>query len=243
MSLAGDLQIEVSKIFKTQWNVRDGKVVPESANLSLGNEGVKLDATVLYADLDGSTNLVDQYIPDFAAEIYKTYLHCTAKIIRLEGGVITAYDGDRVMAVFIGNAKNTNAARCGLKINYAVSNIINPLITELYPKSSFRVRQVVGIDSSELMATRTGIRGANDLVWVGRAANYAAKLCSLPSEFPTRITKTVYDSLHNSLRTHEGLPFWEPVTWTNMNNMDIYRSTGWWHTDYVKRDPPLLLSR
>ena len=82
------------------------------------------------------------------------------------------------------------------------------------------------------MATRTGIRGANDLVWVGRAANYAAKLCSLPSEFTTRITKSVYDSLHSSLRTHEGARVWEPVKWTSMNNMDIYRSTWWWHSDY-----------
>lgn len=204
---------------------------------------MKLEATVLYADLDGSTNLVDQYIPEFAAEIYKTYLHCTAKIIKSEGGVITAYDGDRIMAVFIGDAKNTNAARCGLKINYAVSYIINPLILECYPMISFVLKQVVGIDTSELMATRTGIRGANDLVWVGRAANYAAKLCSLPSEFSTRITKTVYDSLHNTLRSHEGAQFWEPVTWTAMKDMDIYRSTGWWNTDYVKREAPRLLSR
>jgi class 3 adenylate cyclase len=51
----------------------------------------------------------------FAAEIYKTFLHCAAKIIRSEDGVITAYDGDRIMAVFIGNAKNTSAVRAALK--------------------------------------------------------------------------------------------------------------------------------
>jgi class 3 adenylate cyclase len=99
MGLADDLTSEVEKIFKARWEVRDGQVVPESEDLTLSNTGVKLDATVLYADLDGSTNLVDQYLPGFAAEIYKTYLHCAAKIIKSEGGVITAYDGDRVMAV------------------------------------------------------------------------------------------------------------------------------------------------
>ena len=56
------------------------------------NDGVNLDATVLYADMADSTALVDKYTKTFAAEIYKTYLHCAAKIITSEGGTITAYD-------------------------------------------------------------------------------------------------------------------------------------------------------
>lgn len=48
--------------------------------------------------------------PHFAAEIYKSYLHCASKIIRCENGVITAFDGDRVMGIFIGDLKNTSAA-------------------------------------------------------------------------------------------------------------------------------------
>jgi len=83
---------------------------------------------VLYADLAESTNLVDAHKAWFAAEVYKSYLHCASKIIRDEGGIITAFDGDRVMAVFIGDLKNTSAARSALKINHAVVNIINPAI-------------------------------------------------------------------------------------------------------------------
>lgn len=235
MSLSDDLTVEVKKIFKESWDIRDGRVVPESSDLALSNTGVKLIATVLYADLDGSTNLVDQHRPAFAAEIYKTYLHCAAKIINSEGGVITAYDGDRIMAVFIGDHKNTKAARCGLKINYAVNSVINPLIKECYPDTQFLVKQVVGVDTSELMATRTGIRGANDLVWVGRAANYAAKMCSLSSDYPTRITKAVYDSMNESSKlSSDGQQMWEQVTWTAMDNIPIYRSTWWWNVDYKK---------
>jgi len=36
--------------------------------------------------------------------IYKTFLHCAAKIIRSHKGVITAYDGDRIIAVYIGKS-------------------------------------------------------------------------------------------------------------------------------------------
>ena len=226
MSLVEDYSEEIRKIFKDTWTTRDGQKVPESGNVGLGNDAVKLDGAVLYADLDESTNLVDTYKPEFAAEIYKAYLHCAAKVIRSEGGEITAYDGDRIMAVYIGDEKETSAARSALKINYAVTKIINPLLKECYPRANYLVKQVVGIDTSELFVARTGIRGSNDLVWVGRAANYAAKLCSLPSDYPSGLTAAVYDQLPESLKyANDRNTIWEPATWSDMNGMRIYRST------------------
>ena len=228
MSLVEDYTEAVEKIFEEEWSTRDGRQVPESNQVALGNEAVRLDGTVLYADLDDSTNLVDRYKPEFAAKIYKAYLSCAAKVVRSEGGEITAYDGDRIMAVYIGDEKNTKAARSALKINYAVMKIINPIIKNYY-STNYRVKQVVGIDTSKLFIARTGIRGANDLVWVGRAANYAAKLCSLSPDYPSRLTKAVYDKLPESLKySSDGRSMWEAVTWTDMNNTKIYRSTWRW---------------
>jgi class 3 adenylate cyclase len=228
MSFSDDLKAQVVKIFKEGWAERDGTVVPTSDDVKLGNDAVKLQATVLYADLDASTNLVDKYKAQFAAEVYKTFLYCAAKIIRAEGGEITAYDGDRVMAVFLGNAKNTSAARAALKLNYARLKIIQPSLDAQYPGSNYTLRHVVGIDTSSLYVARTGIRGANDLVWVGRAANYAAKLSALGSEFSTGITKDVYDMLHTSLKETKGENMWSEATWNPMGGMKIYRSNWHW---------------
>jgi class 3 adenylate cyclase len=116
--------------------------------------------------------------------MYKTFLHCAAKIIRSEGVVVTAYVGDRVMAVYLGNHKNTSAVRSALKIHYAVGSLINPAQQSAY-STDYTLKHVVGIDTSNLFAAKTGVRGANDLVWVGRAANYAAKLSALPDSHPT----------------------------------------------------------
>lgn len=229
MSLTEDYTEAVEKIFKDTWTTRDGQKVPESEDLRLGNDAVKLDGTVLYADLDESTNLVDNYYPEFAAEIYKAYLSCAAKVIRSEGGEITSYDGDRIMAVYIGDSKDTAAARSALKINYTVTEIINPLIKKHYPTTSYQVKQVVGIDTSDLFVARTGIRGSNDLVWVGRSANYAAKLCSLSANYPSRLTETVYNLLHESVKySNDGKSMWEIDGWENINGVRIYRSTWWW---------------
>jgi class 3 adenylate cyclase len=148
-------------------------------------------------------------------------------VIRSEGGVITAYDGDRIMAVFTGSSKNTLAVRAALKINYAVTEIIQPAIKAQYPSKQFALKHVVGIDSTQLRTARIGVRGDSDLVWIGRAANYAAKLTSL-SEKTTWITKSVYDNMNDEVRFSNGSNMWERRLWTPMNNMEIYCSNYWW---------------
>lgn len=229
MAIREDLAAEVKKIFKDAWDVTSGRVVPIPSSVGLGNKAVELEnAAVLYADLDGSTNMVDKKKWEFSAEIYKTYLYCAAKIIKAEDGSITSYDGDRIMGIFIGEGKSDRAARCGLKLNYAVKKIIQPAIQAQYTKSDFKLAHVVGVDLSQLRAARTGVRGDNDLVWVGRAANYAAKMTTLPSDYPTWITKAVYDELTDGLRMFENNAIWEARSWTRMNKMSIYRSNWQW---------------
>ena len=228
MTLGNDLNAEVRKILRERWTTRQGRVVPDPDDLGLGNDAVLLDGTVLYADLNGSTNLVDSYKPSFAAEVYKCFLTCAARIVRVEGGEITAYDGDRIMAVYIGDRKNTNAARTALKINYAVREIINPAIRDRYPNDRYAVSHVVGIDTSNLFVARIGVRGDNDLVWVGRAANYAAKL-SDRSGAPSQITDDVYNMLNKSAKYgNDGRPMWVQETAPELGYKRIYTSIWHW---------------
>jgi class 3 adenylate cyclase len=222
MSLKDDLEKEVAKIFRETWTSRDGNVVPDDKDIGLGNDAVKLDATVLYADLADSTEMVDTFSKPKAAEIYKTFLLCAAKLIRYEGGAITAYDGDRIMGVFIGDSKNTTAIRTAMKINWAKNHIVNPGYKKVYTDSSYEVKHVVGIDTASLLVARTGVRGANDLVWVGRAANYAAKLSSLPESYRTYITADVYNKADTSAKMSSGVNMWTALTW---NGTTIYGST------------------
>ena len=229
MSLKDDLEEYVQKTVDEQWERRAGQKVPDADDLPLKNLAVELDATVLYADLASSTKMVKGYKDWFAAEVYKSYLYCAAKIIRARGGIITAYDGDRVMGVFIGDSKNTAAAKCGLQINWASKNIVAAKIAEKYPKSTFVLKQRVGIDTSKLFVARTGIRGSNDLVWVGNAANNAAKLAALDPRYPTYITADVYDRLNETSKLG-GNP--KQNMWTDLGTSDmgyrIYGSTFWW---------------
>jgi class 3 adenylate cyclase len=116
-----------------------------------------------------------------------------------------------------------------LKIRYAVEYILNPAQQKQYSKTYVPLKYVVGIDTSPLFVARTGVRGANDLVWVGKAANYAAKLTSLPDSYSSYITADVYDVLNASVKASEGQrSIWEAVRWDTFDNSVIYRSNWWW---------------
>lgn len=226
MAFVDDLAKEINDILNIDFDVRDGQKVPEPEEVVLKNGAVKLDAVVLYADMNGSTNMVDKYHWWFSAKIYKAFLHSSCRVIRQFGGEIVAFDGDRVMAIFIGDSKNTTATKVALKINHA-RKLINEKIA-LKWTTDFELKHCVGIDKSELRAVRTGIRGANDLVWVGRAANYAAKLTEKSyGNYFSWITKDVYDQLADEAKyDKDGKNMW--VMQSSDMGIDLYASTYFW---------------
>jgi hypothetical protein len=136
------------------------------------------------------------------------------------------------MGVFIGNSKNTSAAKAALKINYFFGQILQPKFSAFYPaiaSSSFKFAQSVGIDTGEVRAARAGVRVDNDLIWVGGPADIAAKLSSIREPgFSSYITKAVYDMLHESAKMFNTSSMWESRTWPNGQQYGrgaIYRSS------------------
>ena len=147
----------------------------------------------------------------------KRFSDCAARLITEGGGEITAYDGDRIMGVFIDDRQSTNAAICALKINHATKNIIMPALKYQYPKTNFTLRHVVGIDTESNSGRSTGVRGDNDIVWVGSAANHAAKLTELDAANATWITGSLFKYLHGDAKyannANKAL-MWEKRLWT-----------------------------
>jgi len=230
MGLKDDLTDFCHDVFNSKWDMTEGRVVPDENKLTLKNTAITIEGAVLYSDLSGSTAMVDGWKNWFAADIYKAYLYCCARIVTSMGGVVTAYDGDRIMAVFIGEEKETNAVKTAMRIKWAVDQIIMQKKRERFPDDNFDLKFATGIDACELFVAKTGARGANDLVWVGKAANYAAKLTDLPGNF-TYITSRVYSKLAAEAKTTDGKDMWVAVKWNTFNNEIIYRSS--WHWSFT----------
>jgi class 3 adenylate cyclase len=117
MALKDELSTNVSSTLGQEWNIRNGLVAPTSQDVALAGGAVKLTATMLYADLADSTELAMQQDRRVSSKVFKSFLTCASRIIRARGGDIRSFDGDRIMGVFLGDSKNSSAAKCALNIN------------------------------------------------------------------------------------------------------------------------------
>ncbi|MFE2823263.1 adenylate/guanylate cyclase domain-containing protein [Streptomyces sp. NPDC059271] len=236
MGLRDEIRSDLDALVGGAWSVREGRVVPGTDDVRLfTNDAVKLDAVYLYADLLGSTRLARDFPWETAGKVIRAALRTASKIIKSYGGDIRSYDGDRVMAIFITGAKNSTAAECALKINYAMRRIVEPALYAEFPeleRAGFDVRMSVGIASGDAVITRAGVRGSSDLVSIGRAPNIAAKLSDIRAELYYRvyITESVYHSLlEDSKYDNDGNDMWSRyVTDVGGERMTTYRTSYWW---------------
>ncbi|CAL9676807.1 adenylate/guanylate cyclase domain-containing protein [Streptomyces sp. enrichment culture] len=235
MSLGDDIRSDVNKLVSTAWTIRNGNVVPETDDVKLySNDAVKLDAVYLYADLLGSTKLARDFRPETAGKVIRASLRTASTIIKRHGGEIRSYDGDRVMAIFIGGSKNSNAVKAALKIKYAMKEIVRPSLYSKLPhleRDGFEPRMCVGIASGEAFIARAGVRDSSDLVSIGRAPNVAAKLSDIreTGNYRTYITADVYKKLSEETKLSKGKDMWEARSAdVGGERMTIYRSSYWW---------------
>lgn len=233
--LSEELQKDVANIVERVWTSRNGQVVPQNEDVKLGNDRVVLDAVLLYADLADSTELAVQDRQK-AAEVYKAYLQGVSKLIKQNGGEVRSFDGDRVMGVFIAGGKNTAAAKCGLQVNWFFKNALVPKFQSFYrgTLASFPFAQTVGIDGGEVHVARGGVREDNDLIWVGRAPNVAAKLSSIRhGAVATILTSAVYACILDEAKFggSQNENMWQPYTWAAGSSYgagQVYGSSWWW---------------
>lgn len=229
------LENQVGTIISTPWNKRSGRKVPETTEVAYGGGAVELEATFLYADLANSSKIAKAFDQRVAAKIIKSYLATSSSLIKSCGGKIVSFDGDRVLGVFYDGPKSTNAVKCALHINYVLTHIIRPKFENAYDpvrNASFRISHGVGIDTGKVLVVRAGARGDNDLVWIGRAPNLAAKLSDLrESPYSTFITAPVYNCMLDSSK-FGGNPsqnMWQKRVWTFLDDrISVYRSSWWW---------------
>ena len=233
MALSDAIDTEIGRIFDATWDSRDGRLVPKTEDVNLSNGAVKLDAVLLYADLCHSTELARTFPRSVAAKIVRTYLSSMTTLINRIGGEVRSFDGDRVMGVFVGANKNSAAAKCALQMNYVVTKVLRPRAEEKFPslkEKRFAVQHCVGIASSDVFVVRGGVRGSNDLVFIGSAPNIAAKLSEIRSSpWHTYITHQVYANLNDASKYSDGKDMWISVKCTlGAETWDCYKSSWTW---------------
>lgn len=232
MALRDDLGQRIDATLLQDWSMRDGRVVPRTENIVLAGGGVELTGTMLFADLADSTELA-MWDRRVTARVCKAFLSCTTSIIAAEGGEVRSFDGDRVMGVFLGDTKNTSAMRCALKINWMFLNLLKPKFEARYASlrdGTYKLAHTTGVDTSEILVVRTGVRDRNDLIWVGQAPNAAAKLSAIrDAPYFSFVSKAVFDAAAREAKiSNNGQEMWEARSWNTGPIKDVYRSSWQW---------------
>jgi class 3 adenylate cyclase len=205
MSNKRELIKEIESIISEKFLTEDVDYVPDITNpkLTFGNFGLQFDATVLYIDMRGSTEILEKHNNPIVAKIHMAYFKAITHVVSILKGEIRSFNGDSMLVFFQGpQTSSINiAVKAALQIKYIISNKdgINPIL-EKYSAIDFGI----GIDYGKILCTKIGLpRNQNnqDLIWIGRSVNKSTKIsCERKSPNHIGISSLVFNNLFDNLK-------------------------------------------
>jgi len=207
MALLKDLNEKLDVYINQAYEIENTTIVPDTDNskLTFGNKGLTCEFAFLFMDIRKSSKLHEQYGFEKAAKIYQSFHDINVRVIEENYGFVRSFDGDRVMGVFVGKSKNGNAVKSAMQIQWAIRNILNP-------KFATKIVCGGGIDFGEILVTKVGKgrdKNNNDLVWIGKADNYASHL-SNEAYNSIIISSESFKVLHVDRIKYNGINMWNP---------------------------------
>ncbi|MGO0578199.1 adenylate/guanylate cyclase domain-containing protein [Ornithinimicrobium panacihumi] len=232
MGRKDDYENHLTNLLYDDFDVRHGRTVPTTESVSIKNGGVYLDAVYLYADMADSSGMARRFTYQDAARIVRCYLATVTRILRHHDGYIRSFDGDRVMAIFIGDDAASRAAKAAMEIKWAVDNLVNSslaIFLDAYRQGNWVISHRTGIDIGGAFIVRGGVRKNSDLVSIGDAPNIAAKLSDLRGS-RTFITDALWDKMSYAtcFSNKDSKAMWTEPTLTEVGGRKIQvRSSNW----------------
>ena len=109
MGLKQDITDKVKAIMDEEFKIEDVTYVPDIKNskLTFGNTGLKFEATVLYIDMRGSTEILNKHNKASVAKMHMAYFHTVVKIAKSLGGEVRSFNGDSMLVFFQGTTKQS----------------------------------------------------------------------------------------------------------------------------------------
>ncbi len=165
---------------------RCGKENPEEARFCLhcGEPLVELDqrrterkvATVLFADLVGSTSLAEREDAEVVQTVVGRAFDRLSEEIAQHEGLVEKFMGDAVLAIFgVPRAHEDDperAVRAGFEMQGVLSELNRAFADEGMPQLQMRI----GVESGEILVDQDRVSGPRDRMLTGDAVNVAARL-------------------------------------------------------------------
>lgn len=245
MGLKQDIINKVKSIVDDEFTVEDVTSVPDIKNskLTFGNTGLRFEATVLYIDMRGSTEILNNHNKTSVAKMHMAYFHTAVKIAKLLGGEVRSFNGDSILIFFQGTSKQSlsNAVKAAMQMKYMISNLdggINKYLSK-YSALNFGI----GLDDGHILCTKIGLGGDSnnqDLMWIGNAVNKATVISDTrKSPCHIGISSYVYSNLLDDVKFGqqqspwgivEKVDMWTKSIITYNDKQEYYYYTNWYWT-------------
>lgn len=215
MSLLDEINDKVDEYLSGDYEVTKKTTVPNPEDVPLGNRAALLEATVLFVDIRQSSDITNTFRRQTAAKMMKAYFNGAVKIINKNDGYVRSFNGDGLLAIFIGDFRSNNAVKAAMRLKYFVNSVLESKFRRYFEGNQSAVGNAldfsigVGLDEGTIFAVRVGIKGTNDVAWVGRCTNTAAKLSNITkSPKNIAVTRAVYKRLNDSRKLSSGKHMW-----------------------------------
>ena len=139
--------------------------------------GERLETTVLFSDLRGFTSFSESRPPDLTLRLLNAYLSEMTTAIMEEGGTITSYIGDGIMALFgapVGQPDHADRALAAARAMQARLEHFNVWLADQGVDEGFRMG--IGINTGPVMVGNIGSERRLEYTGIGDTVNTAARL-------------------------------------------------------------------
>lgn len=162
---------------------------------------VTIDATILFADLRGYTNLSQSVSHDAMSGLLDAFYDECAGAVWASDGIVNKTIGDAIMAVFNFPIRHEDHTRLALKAARAIQSRWSARCETLAESASLKGRELgvgVGIHCGELSFGEFG-RSHRDVTAIGTVVNLASRAQSVAGAGMILVTQAVYDRAKSDL--------------------------------------------
>jgi class 3 adenylate cyclase/tetratricopeptide (TPR) repeat protein len=189
-ALVGTVSPDASRASAAGQTAQGIRVTPEQADPSLALEGERKTVTALFADIKGSTELIERLDPEEARAIIDPVLQLMMEAVHRYGGYIAQSTGDGIFALFGAPLAYEDHPQRALHAALAMQQTIRERASRLAAQGRPEIEARVGVNSGEVVVRTIETGGHTEYAPIGMTANLAARLQTVASSGSIAVSDT-----------------------------------------------------
>ena len=195
------------------------KFVPESIVEKIQNmqgddtqtilEGELREATVLFCDIRGFTELSERLSPPEVVQFLNDYYRIMTEVIKRYHGTVNQFVGDEIFAAFGAPIPMNNHQKQAVFCAVEMMRRLEELNSSYKEKLGSDVEMGIGINCGEVVAGNLGSDDKISYSLTGDTVNTGKRIESLTKEHPNSIL--ISDEVYQKTQTHIQAKTWEPM--------------------------------